>query len=82
MHCKKENEMLRKIIVAITKKVKMKKKIKVNKLKHGHAIEMADNSIKTVQYIEVNDIDTTIYYIEGGCTHALSNEDILVLIYD
>jgi divalent metal cation (Fe/Co/Zn/Cd) transporter len=79
---KKENEMLRKIIKAITQKEKMKKKIKVKKLKYGHVIEMVDNTIKTVQYIEVNNIHTTVYYIERGCTHALSNEDIFVLIYD
>lgn len=59
---------------------KMEKQIKVKDLKFGHVIEMADNSMKTVQFIEINDIDVTVNYIEGGCTHALSDEIITILV--
>lgn len=49
---------------------------KVTELEYGDKIEMLSGFIRTVKSIEVNEKNATIYYIEGGHTYVLSDEEI------
>jgi hypothetical protein len=58
------------------KKVKYIMKKKVKNLKEGDRIEMADNTIKTVKKVFSDGLNSAIYYNDGRCTYAFSNEEI------
>jgi hypothetical protein len=50
---------------------------KVTELEYGDKIEMLSGFIRTVKMVEfANDKDARIYYVEGGYTFVLSNEEI------
>jgi hypothetical protein len=49
---------------------------KVIELEYGDKIEMLSGFIRTVKSIDVNGKDARIYYIEGGYTNVLSDEEI------
>jgi hypothetical protein len=50
---------------------------KVTELEYGDKIEMLSGFIRTVKMVEfANDKDARIYYVEGGYTFVLSDEEI------
>ena len=49
---------------------------KVTELEYGDKIEMLSGFIRTVKSVEVNGKDARIYYVEGGNTYVLSDEEI------